>query len=101
MHNQEMTWRELLGTIISNPKKKQRIADELGVQPITLQRWVDENNEPRPHNLRRLIDALPPQYREPFRDLLHAEQSLEEMPFATSLDTAVEIPSEFYASVLT
>jgi hypothetical protein len=101
MYEETGTWRKLLGTIISNPKEKQRIADELGVQPITLQRWVDENNEPRPHNLRRLIDALPPQYREPFRDLLHAEQSLEEMPFATSLDTAVEIPSEFYASVLT
>jgi GAF domain-containing protein len=101
MHGEADSWRELLSAIISNPKEKQRIADELGVQPITLQRWADEHNAPRPHNLRRLIDALPPQYREPFRDLLHAEQSLEELPFATSLDTATEISSEFYASVLT
>ena len=101
MHEETGTWRELLGKIISNPKEKQRIADELGVQPITLQRWADENNDPRPHNLRRLTDALPPQYRELFRDLLHAEQSFEELPFASSLDIAAEIPSEFYASVLT
>src|SRR5207237_8186467 len=31
----------------------------------------------------------------------HAEQSIEEVPFAVSLVTVAEIPSEFYASVLT
>jgi hypothetical protein len=101
MHSEGMTWRELLGTIISTPKEKQRIADELGIQPITLHRWAYENNDPRPHNLRRLIDALPPQYRDQFRDLLHAEQSLEELPLPAHFDTAGEIPTDFYASVLT
>jgi len=43
------------------------------VRSITLMRWISEAAQPRPENMRRLIQALPPQYREQFLELLEQE----------------------------
>ncbi len=59
MRQEPGDWRELLGTIISNPHERQRIAQELRVQDITLIRWVKRESEPRPQNLRHLLSVLP------------------------------------------
>jgi len=53
------SWRELLGKIIADSQERQRIANKLGVNPITLTRWVSNKSKPRPQNLRQLLDALP------------------------------------------
>ena len=37
------TWREQLGIHIRTPEERKRVADQLGVNPLTLTRWV--NNE--------------------------------------------------------
>ncbi len=34
------SWHELLGRIISDPQEKQRVVNELGINPITLNRWI-------------------------------------------------------------
>jgi len=53
MHKVDL-WRELLGHIIEDPQERQRIAQELGISPITLSRWVKSDSmKPRPHNLQR------------------------------------------------
>lgn len=92
------TWRKLLGTIISNAKEKQRIADELGVKPITLTRWVSGESEPRSQNLRLLLSVLPGQ-REQLLDLIRKEEGLEEFSDTIKDDISKDIPSEFYTSV--
>ena len=64
------TWRELLGRCVQTPPERQRIADVLGVAPITLTRWVSGEVNPRPQYLRKLLVALP-QYRERLLALLN------------------------------
>src|SRR5579883_2024761 len=56
------SWRELLGKIIADPQERQRLADTLNINPITLTRWATHKSNPRPDNLRPLIEVLP-QYR--------------------------------------
>ncbi len=41
MQKQPETWRSLLKSIISDPQERQRLAEELGIKPITLIRWVN------------------------------------------------------------
>jgi hypothetical protein len=93
------TWRDLLGTIISNPKERQRLIDALGVTSITLTRWVSGESDPRPQNLRHLLSVLP-QHREYFIELLKKERGLGEFvnPVPDEAPPG-EIPAEFYARV--
>ena len=53
------TWREFLGQLIRDSQEKQRIAAELGINSATLVRWVHNETDPRPQNLRQLLKALP------------------------------------------
>jgi hypothetical protein len=94
------TWRELLATIVRDNKEKQRLIEELHVTPITLTRWMNGDSEPRPQNLRHLMNALP-QYREQFRALLKDEKGLRDVVNLTADEEVKEIPTEFYANVLT
>lgn len=94
------TWRELLSYILNDPKEKQHILDVLGITPITLTRWVNGESDPRPQNLRQLINALPQKYQEQMRKLIKGEKGMGGAP-SPMHDTALKtIPSEFYARVL-
>jgi hypothetical protein len=93
------TWRDLLRQIISDGKEKQRIIDTLNITPITLTRWVNGESEPRPQNLRQLINLFP-QYREDFRKLMGGEKGIGDITYLIHDDTLKTIPSEFYARVL-
>lgn len=94
------TWRELLANIIRDGKEKQRLIEELDITSITLTRWVNGDSDPRPQNLRRLINVLP-QYREQLRGLLKEESDFSEEETALEpSQPAKEISSEFYAHVL-
>lgn len=95
------TWRDLLGRCIQDPSERQRIANMLGVSPITLTRWVSRDSNPRLPNLRKLLLALP-EYRERLIALIE-----DEFPAFSAVvrDEAVQsevmvIPSEFYSRVL-
>jgi transcriptional regulator with XRE-family HTH domain len=95
------SWRSVLGKIISDIQERQRIANELGISPVTLSRWVSKISDPRPQNIRRLLSALP-HYR---RALL--ESILQEFPDFVPITTEQMqdekldvIPSAFYARVL-
>lgn len=95
------TWRELLGTCIADTSERQRIADFLGIAPITLTRWVSGESNPRTQNLRKLLVALPG-YREQFLVLIKNEYPgfySTPQDEAASSDLTV-IPSEFYSRVL-
>lgn len=95
------TWRELLGNIITDPHERQRIANELGVNPITLIRWVNKESRPRPQNLRQLLNALP-EHRSLLQELIAEEfEGFSSTAVENAAeDTLQEIPSVFYARVL-
>jgi hypothetical protein len=78
MKQHAFTWRALLAEIIRDPQEKQRLADIMGINPITLTRWASVSAQPytgrkgekpgkspRPqlHSLRMLVAALP-EYRD-------------------------------------
>ncbi len=91
------TWRELLGTIISDPQEERRLIDLMGIRPITLLRWVQNKTEPRPYFLRQLLDALP-QYRDSLLPLME-----KEFPGVSGLvedEVPKEIAASFYTHVL-
>ena len=90
-------WRELLGSIISNPAERDRIANEIGVHFVTLTRWVSGDSSPRPHNLRQLLHALPQHQRTQLLPLIE-----DILPNASDFETdtsAQEIPYKFIMEV--
>ncbi|GAC1360221.1 MAG: hypothetical protein PVS3B1_07090 [Ktedonobacteraceae bacterium] len=92
-------WREILGQVIRDTKEKQRLVEALDITPITLTRWVNGESDPRPQNLRQLINALP-QHRELMQRLIREEKGFGDFPSFTAEESAKAIPAEFYARVL-
>ncbi len=94
-------WRELLGGIIQDPHERQRLAKTLGVNPITLTRWVNQEANPRPQSLHKLLNALP-EHREVFLELFKEEGKDLSAVIADDLQGKElnHISAEFYARVL-
>ncbi len=67
------SWHDLLKVIISNSRERERIAVEVGINPVTLTRWANGESQPRPHNARQLLRAVPKEQQELFADLLMSE----------------------------
>ncbi|RAQ95021.1 GAF domain-containing protein [Thermogemmatispora tikiterensis] len=61
------TWQELLSQLIEDIQLERRLAQEMGVQPITLRRWARGVVQPREDNIRRLLKAVP---REVYPELM-------------------------------
>ena len=95
------TWRELLGSIIQDPLERRRLANELGINPVTLTRWVNNESNPRPQSIQRLVNALP-QHRKVLLDLLLDEFGgfIADTEGSLTEDLLNNIPSEFYNRVL-
>ena len=97
--DEPQSWRELLGRVINDPLERQRIANALDVNAITLSRWANGNSNPRPENVRNLLDALPQHH--PLLLSLIAEEFPEFSTEALVTDEVPqEIPSACYARVL-
>lgn len=97
MKQEIQDWRALLGEITTNPRERQRVAQEIGVRPITITRWVSREADPRPQNLRNLLSAIP-EHRDLLFELIEEEFHIFTGTAPTE-DTAKDIPSEFYARV--
>jgi hypothetical protein len=95
------TWRDLLRIIIQDAHEKQRIAQAVGVNNITLSRWVNNASTPRLMHLRQLIPLIPLQYRNTMLDLIRRD--FPNFSFANGdeakEDDQDDIPSEFYGRV--
>ncbi len=92
-------WRNFLASIIQEPQERQRIANELGVNPVTLTRWVNKEATPRSQNIQRLLKALP-QHRKVLIELLSEDGLGAEIEEALIEDSQQAIPREFYVRVL-
>jgi transcriptional regulator with XRE-family HTH domain len=78
--------------------ERQRLATILGVSPITLTRWANENSHPQQAHLIHLVQLVQPQYR---TELLEALES--DYPGIRSWQNEEppnQIPSEFFAQIL-
>jgi hypothetical protein len=100
MHEPQ-TWRELLSHHIENPQERLRLATLLGVNAVTLMRWVRQESTPRPQHLQHLLAALPEE-RELLLTLIRQEfpgfLTVTEDGSATGASTT--IPVEFYDRVI-
>ena len=96
--NEPQTWRELLATIISDTKERQRLVDILGISPITLIRWSTNKSNPRRDSLRSLLDALP-LYKQQLIELI-AKELPDFFKETHEEEVPLEIPSAFYARIL-
>jgi transcriptional regulator with XRE-family HTH domain len=99
--NETATWRELLGSIIQDPQERRRFANELGVNPLTLTRWVNGESSPRSQSIQRLLHTLPQDRKALLDQLLDEFGGLITEPEDTlPEDSLNKIPSEFYIRVL-
>src|SRR6266581_7139266 len=97
MEMEVTAWRKLLENIIADAQERQRIANELGVNPATLVRWAKGETNPRYENLQRLLEALPAQQQTLTR-LIKEEFPAFDMPASES--TSEHIPGEIYSRIL-
>lgn len=93
------SWRTVLGTLIKEPRQRQKIASELGVDPTTLTRWVEKKSSPRLESLRHLLSILP-QQRALLLPLIG--QEFPEISSGVSEGDALSeaVPPAFYQEVL-
>jgi hypothetical protein len=96
------SWRILLGQLIHDPQERNRIANELGINPATLVRWVHNETNPRPQNITQLLKVVATANRQKLQ-----ESIAEEFPeFGIKVseevmeDESFEIPSSTYSSVI-
>jgi transcriptional regulator with XRE-family HTH domain len=97
---QARTWRDLLSQHLGNAMERQRVAYELGVSTVTLQRWIKGESAPRIENLQRLLAVLP-QSREILLKQIK-EEFPEFSPFEQEdyADEERVIPAEFFARII-
>ena len=70
------TWREQLGIHIRTPEERKRVANQLGVNPLTLTRWVNNESSPHKRSLQKLLSLLPSHQAE-LTELLRYEANAE------------------------
>jgi hypothetical protein len=93
------SWRDLLGELTSDSIERQRIASAIGINPVTLTRWVGNKSSPRIDNMRQLLDVLP-QRREQLFALMQEEFPDLAIYEQEPIESIQEIPPAFYARVM-
>ena len=98
-HDHRETWRTLLGDLVKQPGERQRLTKTLGVNPLTITRWVTGQSVPRPPYLRQVLTLLSQHYVLPLTELI--EDVPEFSLVAETPDKVVAtIASPFYVEVL-
>jgi len=103
-------WRKVLEAKIGDPQERQRIAEAVGVRPITLTRWSTTLVAPRLHHLQQLVTLLASTRKEKgalitllqqeFPAFLAEEKALAEASSALG-ETGEELPSNiFYKQIV-
>lgn len=92
------SWRDLLRQIISNPIERDRIANETGIRPITLVRWVNGESNPRSRNLHQVLNALTGDQQIMFAKLLE-DEGIDVQNVLTNPTAADEIEYTFIKQI--
>lgn len=95
MQQEPRTWRDLLQLIILDPEEKKRIAQDLGITTITLDRWASREHSPTLNKLRRLLASIQPDLRQQFGELI-AKEYTEFSTIDSNDSVPTEIPRDFW-----
>jgi len=91
-------WQSILQQILRIPGEQQRMAVAIGLSQMTLTRWAKgESNPQRPH-LIRLLQVIPPAYRDQMLEAL--EDTYPDIHSWQKDNSEENIPSEFFAQLL-
>ncbi len=94
----DSSWRTVLQKIIRQPGERQRLIAALGINPMTLNRWLKEEYQPNRAHLSALLRHAPLQYRQELREAIH-----DDHPDLDSWNSEVDqgrISAEFYVEIL-
>jgi GAF domain len=101
------TWREYLRMIARDPAESARIIKELGINKVTLGRWMRGDHTPLPRTIAQLLRILPQGQREEMLRLLVLDGNFSTYAFAAGYEppereqeAPLEISSDFYAEAL-
>jgi|GEM_PF-2557486 len=95
--NDTACWRDVLATLIKERRAREQLAQQIGVNPVTLARWIQEGSHPRPESLGRLLNAVPAAYADPLRTSIAQEfPTLAPSLSHSTKEPASELPSSFY-----
>src|SRR5712691_3142567 len=92
------SWQNILLQIIKLPGEQQRMATAIGLSPMTLARWAKGESHPQRAHLTRLVQVVPPQYRDVLFEAL--ENSYPDIQSWLKDETADQVPTEFFAQLL-
>jgi GAF domain len=69
----ESSWREVLQESFRQPGERQRLIAALGINPLTLSRWLKAESQPNRMHLVALVQHVSPQYRQKLREAIQAD----------------------------
>lgn len=102
------SWRTQLGEMIHEVSAREQLAEQIGVNPITLMRWAASTSSPRLQEIQALLRALPD--RQGFKQALLREllgtdadglqTSTSPSSWGDGERSGLQIPSGFYADTL-
>lgn len=95
---EQPSWQAVLQKIIQSPRERQRLATALGINIITLSRWVKTDSHPQRSYLLRLVKVVQPTHRsEMLNALLRAYPDMHDKFME---EVAEAVPSAFFRQIL-
>lgn len=98
--SEPLTWQLLLKRCIEIPAERDLLAEAVGVNSITLQRWASRVSRPRHENMLALLHAMKPERSADFLRLAITDFPNLLGKSQVTEPVALSLSSEFYASVL-
>src|SRR5438270_11351222 len=94
----DSSWRAVLQKIIRQPGERQRLITALGINPMTLNRWLKDEYQPNRAHLTALLRHVPAQYRQEMREAIELDHP--DFDGWSSEGELVHISPEFYIETL-
>ena len=94
----DSSWRAVLQKIIRQPGERQRLITALGINPMTLNRWLKDEYQPNRAHLTALLRHAPAQYRQELREAIELDHP-DFDGWSSEVDL-VNISPEFYIEIL-
>src|ERR1700730_13422554 len=92
------SWQSVLEMIIQIAGERQRLVNALGINPMTLNRWLKEGTHPNRNHLIALLQNVQPQHRQELREAM--QQTIPEVENWIRDESAEQISAEFYIQIL-
>lgn len=94
----DSSWQAVLQKIIRQPGERQRLITALGINPMTLNRWLKDEYQPNRAHLTALLRHVPAQYRQEMREAIELDHP-DFDGWASEVEL-VHISPEFYIEIL-